>query len=100
LEALRGQIRHRTSRTRRSRRKLGGLWRTPKRGAVEHVTGALGPDAAEIEPEGLRELLADRRGLTRERPHRILVSRCKRSRELRWHMRCSQAVHDNDGGHV
>lgn len=44
----------------RNMRKFGGVW-ISKRGR-ERVTGPLGPDAAEVDREGFRELLGRRRG--------------------------------------
>jgi formamidopyrimidine-DNA glycosylase len=44
----------------RNMRKFGGVW-ISKRG-TERVTGALGPDAAEVDSERFRELLLRRRG--------------------------------------
>jgi formamidopyrimidine-DNA glycosylase len=44
----------------RNMRKFGGVW-ISKRGR-EHVTGPLGPDAAQVDLGRLRELLAGRRG--------------------------------------
>lgn len=44
-----------------AQRKLGGLWWVPERGDVNDVTGALGPDAAEIPRQELKRRLAGRR---------------------------------------
>lgn len=46
----------------RSRRRLGRIWFVPTGGSVESVTGALGPDATEVDADRLVELLDGRRG--------------------------------------
>ena len=46
----------------RNMRMLGGLWLARGRGDADRITGALGPDAADLDREDLDELLSGRRG--------------------------------------